>query len=128
MTINNPEKFVAGLWDWAILDGCFGDTKIKPTDVEGEVERHGYFLRLETKAPGANIPDGQRYYLEALVNTGYFSVIVVWGNTNETEKIMTMTHREVTYYENATNENLRGLVKRWFEWANNKTPVPRFRE
>ena len=31
MTINDPEAFCAGLWDWAILDGCFGDTAIMPS-------------------------------------------------------------------------------------------------
>ena len=51
MTINDPVKFCAGLWDWGILNGCFGDTLIKPTDIDGFVERNGKFLFFETKSP-----------------------------------------------------------------------------
>jgi hypothetical protein len=41
MTINKLDAYVAGLWDWVCLDGCFGDTKIRPTDIDGLVERRG---------------------------------------------------------------------------------------
>ena len=29
MTIHNKEAFLQGLWDWAILDGCFGNTRTR---------------------------------------------------------------------------------------------------
>ncbi len=40
MTIRSKEVFLQGLWDWAVLDGCFGNTRIRPTDVDGLIERH----------------------------------------------------------------------------------------
>ena len=126
MTINNPVAFCAGLWDWSILDGCFGDTKIKPTDLEGFVERSGNFLVLETKAPGTQLKAGQMITFRRLINTGFFTVIIVWGETNEPEEIMTLTKPNgENKHPNASIEMLRRFVGDWFDWANQTAP-PKF--
>lgn len=39
MTIHGSDRFLAGAWDWTVLDGCFGNTQIRPTDVDGMIER-----------------------------------------------------------------------------------------
>lgn len=116
MTINAPDLYMAGIWDWAILDGCFGRTKIKPTDVDGLVERKGKFLMLETKAPGAAIPEGQRLTHQAWVAQGN-SVIVVWGDTNKPQRILAKSpsNPEGKLFENASLATLRGLVEYWFQ-------------
>jgi hypothetical protein len=56
--IRNMSQYDRGIWDWSILDGCFGDTKISPTDIDGCIERKGRKLFLETKTPGNPIPYG----------------------------------------------------------------------
>lgn len=82
MTINNPVEFCAGLWDWHILAGCFGKTKIMPTDVDGFVERKGNFLWLETKKENVLIPNGQLITFMTLIKTGYFTIFIIWGDIN----------------------------------------------
>lgn len=118
MTIQDPVKFCAGLWDWAILDGCFGETKIKPTDIDGLVERHGKFLWIETKAPGAHIPEGQYRTFQAALKTQAFTVFVVWGETNKPEEVQVMTRHAIHDKEKCDVDKLRNLVARWFEYAN----------
>jgi len=116
MTIQNAELYVAGQWDWAILDGCFGKTRIRPTDVDGLVERKGKFLMLETKQLGATIPEGQRLTHKAFVAQGN-SVIVVWGSANHPERILAMSpaNPDGRLFENASLQTLKNLVTYWFE-------------
>lgn len=126
MTIQNPDKYLSNLWDWAILAGCFGTTRIEPTDLDGFVERNGKFLVIETKAPGVEVKTGQMITFDALVHTGYFSVVVVWGNPGVPEKIMLKTSKVTRTYEPADLSKLRNIVTQWFEYAN-QTPTPEFR-
>ena len=108
MTINNPHLYIAGVWDWAILDGCFGQTRIRPTDVDGLVERNGKCLFIETKAPGVAIPYGQRLMHKALLEVG-FAVMIVWGETNAPCSIKLMTPSTTRTYETADIDTFRGL-------------------
>jgi len=128
MTINNPDVYFDGIWDWACLDGCFKETKIKPTDIDGFVERNGRFLVLETKHPGARIPYGQEITFTRMVETGLFTVIVIWGEKNAPEEIELRTSKTTRHYDDVDNEKLRQIVTAWFEWAENQTPTPRFTE
>lgn len=117
VTINNPEAFMAGVWDWGILDGCFGETRIKPTDLDGMVERHGWFLVLETKAPGAIIPQGQLGTFEKLRATGKFTILVIWGPTNTPTAVQLMTTKSIKPPEDADIEKVRSIVANWYQWA-----------
>lgn len=120
MTIRNPDAYMAGVWDWGIVRECFGDTAIKPTDIDGMVERHGNFLILETKQPGVMIPKGQQITFDALIKKG-FTIFVIWGSQNNPESMRVM-------YPNGTVKNvpicdqeiLRDYTKRWFKWANER--------
>jgi hypothetical protein len=118
MTINNPDQYMAGVWDWAILDGCFGETRIKPTDIDGCVERNGNLLILETKQPGAQIPKGQEITFQAFVRRAGAVVMVIWGEQNKPEQLKVFSRK----YPNgkvidADGEKFRRLVKIWYEHA-----------
>lgn len=115
MTIKNPEAFMAGVWDWALLDGCFGDTKIRPTDIDGCVERNGQFLWLEAKAPGAPVPTGQRIVLERLAKRGD-TVFILHGDRGTVEHMKKLTPFGETEFE-ANNDTCRGQVTAWFRHA-----------
>lgn len=116
MTINNPKAYMAGIWDWKILKGCFGMTNIEPTDIDGCIERNGHFLYLETKSPGARVSVGQQRTHEAWVAKGD-SVIIVWGETNAPQRLQVFSpkypHGKI--YENADLNKLRELVTAWFD-------------
>ncbi len=119
MTIKNQTAFMDGIWDWGILSGCFGDTQIAPTDIDGFVERNGKFLILETKAPGVEVKTGQEITFNALVRIAGAVVIVIWGNRGNPERIKVYSQKEPKgkEYDNADMSTLRWLVKTWFQMA-----------
>lgn len=119
MTINNLERFTANLWDWAILDGCFTG-KMRPTDIDGLIERNGKFLLLEAKSPGVAIGYGQQRTYDALLRNN-FTIIIIWGKPQQPERIRvsTMHNGKVVTHERAADADvLRDVVKRWFLFAN----------
>lgn len=126
MTIRDMRKFAASVWDWAILDGCFGDTKIRPTDIDGCIERNGQSLFIETKGSGVPVPEGQVIMFKNWVRTGVISVMVIWGETNKPEEMMMYTPFGEKKRHPIDLEGLRSVVARWFDWANKQTP-PRHR-
>lgn len=81
MTINNLKAYVDNLWDWGFLDDCFGNTRIRVTDVDGLVERNGCFLLIEAKSQGKPVPMGQKILFRSLTQKG-FTVLVLWGEPN----------------------------------------------
>jgi hypothetical protein len=118
MTINNAEKFVDSLWDWSIFDGCFGATKIKMQDVDGEVERNFKFLRIETKSPGVSLNEGQSILLKNLVDNPQQTALVVWGEPGKPERVRIITkHFDKTMPCNL--EQLRTIVRTWYQMADN---------
>ena len=119
MTIQNRDAYMAGVWDWAILDGCFGDTRISPTDVDGLTERKGKFLLLETKQVGVKIPLGQQITFNALRNTGLFTIVIVWGEQNKPEaiEILYPAPHPIKCRYDADMVELRRVVSSWYRYA-----------
>ena len=115
MTINDPVAFCAGLWDWSILNGCFGDTKIKVSDIDGCIERNGKTLMFETKAPDVEIPFGQALMYKALAKTS--TVMIVWGTKNDPVKLRIMYGDACRDYDPCDLELFREKVSRWYKWA-----------
>jgi hypothetical protein len=119
MTIENPKRYVEGIWDWSVLDGCFGDTKIKPQDIDGSTERKGNFLHLEAKSVNAEIKSGQEIYWRNRIKSGRDTVIFIWGDakTKTVEKIRVMSAWEDKTYDPSNLEMFREKVAAWFRWA-----------
>lgn len=117
MTINNPQAFVESLWDWGVLKGCFGETRIEPTDIDGFVERNGRFLILETKGPGVPVTMGQEITFRKLKQTGLFTTFVIWGEPGNPIE-MRIIARECDLEIEADIGVLREWVTKWFKWAN----------
>jgi hypothetical protein len=115
MTINDPEAYVASLWDWGPFDECFGDSRIKITDVDGMVEHHGQFLLIETKLPGVVIPEGQRILFDHLVSDGRWRVLIIWGHPGVPEHIQLWGHNTI-----ATDlTRVKRIISRWYRYAHN---------
>jgi hypothetical protein len=114
MTIRDAQKFVDTLWDWGCLDGCFGDTKIAATDIDGMIERHGEFLVIETKSVGQDIPKGQHIFYDRLAGKPGFTVLIVWGDPGKPQEIMFWGRRRYA----ADLGGLRRAVSAWFDYAN----------
>jgi hypothetical protein len=127
MTINNQSLYEKGIWDWGILDGCFGETKIKPTDIDGAVERNGKYLFLETKQPGAQLPVGQFIFYKRLVDMGN-TVIFIWGENNNPVELRIITpHIDKVFKPSNVKTDmttfLRETVASWFAWAESQNKV-----
>lgn len=110
MSIRNIDSFVKNLWDWKILDGCFGKSRISPTDIDGLVERRGKFLMLEGKSLGKDVPTGQQIMFNNLVKTGVFTIIIVWGDPNAPETIQVWGKEKVV----ADISIFRKEVEKWY--------------
>ncbi|MGB9804995.1 hypothetical protein, partial [Desulfofundulus sp.] len=116
LTIRRPDLYLESAWDWGILKGCFGGSRIEPTDIDGLVERNGRFLVLEAKKPGVRIKQGQMLTFNALRNTGLFTIIVVWGENNVPYEMLVMYPPPIQPRRNrATLEDLRRVVKWWYD-------------
>jgi len=115
MTIRDLKKYTESLWDWGFLDGCF-KRNIKVTDIDGLVEAGGRFLLLEAKSSNAPIPDGQRFAFEALVKTGLWTVLVMWGKPNEPESYLLMDGRPGRpEIKSCDRTEIQFIVSTWFE-------------
>lgn len=123
--IRNPENFFRAFWDWEFLNDCF-TSGIKVSDLDGIVERRGFFLVFETKSKGAPSLKGQRILMEQLVKTGYFTVIYVWGDNQKPEDVKILApykwgeyNEEIKVTESKSSvEHLKTLTKAWFNRAN----------
>jgi len=111
MTIRNARTFMDNLWDWEILDGCFGKTTMGVSDLDGIIERHGQFLVLETKSTGKSIPIGQVRIFEAMARMKNFTVLVVWGDPGYPNRMQEWPHKP----HEADRSTLQQAVRDWYE-------------
>jgi hypothetical protein len=107
------DKFLDSFVEWSILDGCFGDTTIHPTDIDGMVERKGKCLFLEQKGAGVPLPTGQAMAFVSLVKQGN-TVIVFWGKGSKIVKMRVMTPESDLMIDPASLRDLRNAVADWF--------------
>jgi len=117
MTVEDPVAYCAGLWDWKILAECFPGTKIKPTDIDGAVERNYKFLWIETKAPEVVIPQGQEIFYKRLAKRGDL-VLIVWSTTNEPVALRMLYRNAQRDIDPCDLPRLQEVVTNWFKWAN----------
>ena len=116
MTIRNLGNYLSQQWDWACLKGCFGNTKIEPTDIDGIVERFGHFLLLETKGVGVPLNTGQRIFLESWMGCPHHSAIIIWGPSGAPVAMQVFPGP----INDGDMDMLRGLVSEWFAKANQR--------
>ncbi len=115
------------MWDWSPFNQCFGDTKIRISDIDGAVERNGQILLIETKSHGAAIPLGQKLLHKAFLATGVVTLFYIWGNPNDTASQVEIHCRngDVTVRRNVTTQQLQELISKWFDFAD-AMPRPQF--
>ncbi len=118
--LRNKADYLSTIWDWTTYNDCFNPTKIRMTDIDGFVERHGQFLLIETKRPGAKIPMGQNIMFNSMVDTGIFTVVIVWGKTNKPERAMVMRHASQPHEAPCNTDGLKRIIKSWFDRINIK--------
>lgn len=123
MSIENPVRFCENLWDWAILDGCFGMSRIRPTDVDGMVEHKGKFLLLETKAPGVFLKQGQQIMLDRMASRSDYTVIVIQGKPGFPETLRISNKDGSVFFPDACLKMLRDITNTWY-WGAERNSLP----
>ena len=120
--IEDPKKYCDGLWNWDILEGCFGETKIKVTDIDGAIERNGELLLLETKKPGTQIKSGQQIMFRNLTGKG-ITTMLVWGDkdTPEYMRLYNTSYPDGSRLINCDLQQFRNHVSWWYHWACQQT-------
>lgn len=123
MGIFNKELYCEGVFEWGFLDSCWSPTRIRVSDVDGKVERNGYFLIFEGKKPGQDIPKGQEIMFERESDTGRHTIVVLWGfagvgQVPAVEHMQIYTSGGVVPKHPADNDDVWAFSRRWFEWAN----------
>lgn len=121
MNIRNELHYQNSFWDWSFLNDCFGDTKIRVSDLDGVIERKGNILILETKEPNVSIPYGQQLLFEAIQKNGH-TVIVAWGSVNNHHPVVTkmMIYHPYNKHSSkvdATILDLHNKVANWYRFA-----------
>lgn len=121
--LRDESDFAQSHWHWDFLNECFAPTKIKVTDIDGFVERNGRFLVIETKKPCVDIPQGQDIMFKSMIETGLFSVIIIWGHRDTPQEVEVRTPKRVYAYDEASAELVQNLVRQWFAYANRTKKV-----
>ena len=123
-SIRNPVQFLIAkmpqVYSW--LKGCF-PRGILPTDIDGEVEINGHFLRLEFKhadllRDGA-IPKGQLSAFEALLKLRHFTIFLIGQNDGGEPVCMHIWHHDGTRKEKDPCDRtyVQQRCRSWAEWA-----------
>lgn len=102
-----------------MFNGCFGSTNIRPTDVDGLIERNGHGLFIETKAKTVqSIPVGQMRTLEWFAKGLNQTVLVMFGAPNFPERAFALYPGGLRHdFEHVDVETMRDFVTRWFAYA-----------
>jgi hypothetical protein len=122
--IKRPEAFILSkmpqVYGW--LKGAF-PRGILPTDIDGEVEIKGSFLRMEFKHESAmrngRIPRGQHAALKSLIATGKFTVLLVGTNDGGTPTCYEIWHHNgtITPLKDADAATIYDVCSRWAAFA-----------
>jgi hypothetical protein len=122
--IKRPEAFILSkmpqVYGW--LKGAF-PRGILPTDIDGEVEINGHFLRMEFKHESAmrngRIPKGQHAALKSLVNTKKFTVLLIGTNDGGEPTCYEVWHHNgsITKLMDGDVAQVFDLCRRWSKYA-----------
>lgn len=117
--IRDIDKFIEKLWPWDWLNDCFAG-KIQPTDIDGSVERNGFFLFLEGKSAGEHLPRGQEIYYKNLTKKlGHGSIVLIlWADTpGEPSSYYWISDGIAGKVKQCDRNVIRSLCRKWFDHA-----------
>lgn len=116
MTIHDEQKFMASLPDWGVLAGCFGG-QIRPTDIDGCVQRGSRLLFLEHKGARASVGRGQAIMYDELARQGH-TVLVFWTDDVEKQNVIRISRWSSSgcvQLEPPCLDTLRRCCRDWYD-------------
>lgn len=115
--LRNRDAYRDAAQDWVILEGCFGG-KIRPSDIDGIVERNGHFLVLEKKPSGYEFRGGQALLFSRLSALPRFTVLILRGDGQDCESMQVWGQPT----QPCTLEAIRDFCHAWYDVANGAAP------
>lgn len=117
--IRNRDAFLASFWDWSFLNGAFGGSNIKVSDIDGMVERFGNFLMIEGKKGGV-LSVGQKIMYRTWVNQG--NAFLLLSGMDHDDKNMVISAAGGPWPQagavyHGTRDAVRNLCNQWYQWA-----------
>lgn len=113
--LRDRNKYRDAAWDWSILGGCFGG-RIRPSDIDGIVERNGRFLVLEAKPRGYTFNGGQAILFKRLAQQPNFTVLVLYGEVSQPTAMQVWGEKQ----QPCNLGDVRAFCQGWFEWADSQ--------
>ena len=103
-----------------MLDGCFGNTNVKASDIDGYIHQNGCVLFLEKKFPNGWLDEPQIRAIYTLVKQGN-SFIVIWCEQADGSDISLMRVFGIENFNSETRQpaklqDFRAAVQQW--WHN----------
>lgn len=122
----HPESNPGGT-EWWWLSGTFGNPDVVPCNVDGMVERNGYFLFLERKQMGERMSGGQHLALKRMALLRDCTVVVVWfdyqiGQREEPEVRLAQIMGHHLRPVECDTELFNRLCAHWWHRANARVP------
>jgi hypothetical protein len=120
--IKNKQHFVNSLWNWDFLSSTLPG-KVRISDIDGILRNNGHFLVIETKFPGAEIPIGQTILFDQLVDTGFFTIFILWGKQPQrqpnadpiVEAIQIISPNIKTSIIKSNNKKVQNGITTWYK-------------
>ena len=115
-----PYKYGIPWHDFSLFNGCFGNSQVMPTDVDGIVERRGNFLFIEFKTDGKSVSTGQLITLKKLGRLKMFVVVVIWHEPCKIHDPKIPTAMQILpsgKKTSADTASVRDFVKKWWSKA-----------
>ena len=124
MTYIRDKSLIGTLTNWVrVIDALPG--KCGVSDIDGIIEKNGFFLVLESKNLNEKLPTGQKILLEALSRQPRFVVCIVTMSRvhGDIEGLQRVHKGVIGNNELCDNEEFGELVRGWFEAATKRKPV-----
>jgi hypothetical protein len=120
MNIRNLAAYQSSVWDWSWLNGAFGGSLIRVSDIDGMVERRGNFLMFEGKKGGV-VSNGQSIMFDAWVRNGN-ALLLLHGMDHGDRDMIIVARGGLWSHEsspiNGNRQTVRRLCDDWYQWAN----------
>ena len=117
--LRDRDAYRDAAWDWSIFNGCFGG-KIRPSDIDGVVERKGHFLFLEAKAKRGRMGVGQEILLRRLSGLPRCVVLVMYGDNDNPESMQLIRGGNVERRQPCDLDIVRMFVEAWYDAADSQ--------
>lgn len=131
--IRNFDNVAGGMMNYTFLDDCIPGLKNRVCDADGLSELKNQFFVFENKdklcKSTESIPLGQRIMFQAMLNTGYFTILILFTKLDENRYptdgnyLLLLPTGEFYYGPNIGITTTREIFAWWYGKVNARTDI-----